>query len=342
MENEVSLVIGTYQKAQAKALQIVTFNTEKLTIKWQIGVAEIDSPSFVEVYQSTIFAVSEEEAGFIYSYHYDGQQLTMLSRQSTHGAAPCYIRYDASKRALYVTNYVSGSIAVFTVNEQFEIQPCKQLIQHTGSSVNVERQEAAHAHSIEILPFATDYKIVQDLGCDTISLYFTEPDGMLTLVNTFQMPLGNGPRHVAFHKEHKLVYVLSELTSTVDVLQFDENKLTFELIQTIATLPKGFLGENTGADIHISPAEDYLFASNRGHDSITIFTIDAQGQLAWHQCMHTGGETPRNFAVISDDLLVIGNQNTDKLTMAKRDECNLFALQPVEYLVEKPVCVKVL
>ncbi|WPK10303.1 lactonase family protein [Lysinibacillus louembei] len=344
MENTVDLVIGTYQKATSEALQIITLHTKTLEIQQQVAIKGIDSPSFVAVYQSYIFAVSEEDEGSIYSYRYDKeqQQLIELSRQSTHGAAPCYIAYDASKKALYVTNYVSGSIAVFTVNEQFEIQPCKQLIQHTGSSVNVERQEAAHAHSIEILSFATDYKIVQDLGCDTISLYFTEPDGMLTLVNTFQMPLGNGPRHVAFHKEHKLVYVLSELTSTVDVLQFDENKLTFELTQTIATLPYDFAGESTGADIHISSAGDYLFTSNRGHDSITIFTIDAHGQLAWHQCMHTGGETPRNFAVISDDLLVIGNQNADKLTMAKRDECNLFVLQPVEYLVEKPVCVKVL
>ncbi|GLC88892.1 lactonase family protein [Lysinibacillus piscis] len=343
MYNTVDLVIGTYQKSNTAALEIITLDTETLAIQQKVAMKSIDSPSFVTVYQSYIFAVSEEEDGSVYSYRYDKeqQQLIELSRQSTHGAAPCYVIYDADKGALYVTNYVSGSIAVFKVNDKFEIQPCQQVIQHKGSSVNQVRQEAAHAHSIEILPFALNYKIVQDLGCDTVSLYGTAEDGSLTLVNTHQMPLGSGPRHVAFHQEHRLVYVLSELTSTIDVLQFAEDAQTFHLLQTISTLPADFSGDNTGADIHVSPSGKYVLASNRGHDSIAVFTIGEQGQLAWHDCLQTGGATPRNFAVISDELIVMGNQNSDQLTFAKMNNKGELALQNATYTIEKPVCIKV-
>ncbi|WP_042476419.1 lactonase family protein [Bacillus ndiopicus] len=344
MKNTIDLIIGTYQKADTKALEIITLDTQSVEIQHKTAIKGINSPSFIAVYQSYIFAVSEEDDGYVCSYRYDSkqQQLIELSRQSTHGAAPCYVLYDADKRALYVTNYVSGSIAVFAVNEQFEIEPCKQVLQHTGSSINKERQEAAHAHSIEILPFASDFKIVQDLGCDTITLYLTTKDGMLTHINTFQMPLGSGPRHVAFHKEHKLVYVLSELSSTVDVLQFDESEQTFKLIQSISTLPKDFSAESTGADIHVSPSGKYLFTSNRGHDSIAVFTISERGQLTWSHYIQTGGETPRNFSVISEELIMIGNQNSNKITLVKMNDSGLLELQNTEYAIEKPVCLKVI
>lgn len=340
-ENLIDIIIGTYQTEKDEAIQIITFNKDTWAIEKKGRVVGIDAPSFLAIDGTRVFAVSEGEEGLVYSYHYDPAtyELEKINQRATRGNAPCYVLFDETVNALYITNYMSGSVAVLPVNEQAEIGECGQLLIHEGSSVNRERQESAHMHAIDILPFAPRFKIAQDLGSDTVSLYETAQDGMLTLCQQLAMPPGSGPRHVAFCDEKKMIYVVGELSSTIEVLHYHESEQRFTHVQSISSLPSDFSGENTSAHVQINREKDAIFVSNRGHDSITIFTIREDGTLAWQQNLKTGGEVPRHFTVLQDELIVIANQQSNNVTFAKKNKEGLFELLDVVYEIEKPVFV---
>lgn len=338
----IEFVVGTYQKEGEEAIQVVSLNIATLEFQKKTVAKEINSPSFVIVHEPYLFSVSEENNGFVVSYYYDrvNNRLIELSRQSTNGELPCYLLFDKQRKTIYAANYMTGNIAVFPVNKRYEIEECKQVLHHFGQSINKERQERAHAHSIETLPFALDYKIVQDLGSDALLLYFTESDGKLTLVKKFDVPSGHGPRHVAFSQEHNLIYVLSELSSTVDIFRFNERGCTLQLVQSISTLPEGFHGVNIAADIHLSYSGKFLLASNRGHDSIAIFEILENGSLCLCEIAHIEGKTPRNFVVLSDELILIAAQDSNKIKVAKLQENGHLQMTQSEYQINAPVCLK--
>lgn len=336
------LAVGTYQKEGMEAIQVLSLNTTTLEFQKKAVATDINSPSFVIVHGSYLFSVSEDNEGLVVSYYYDkvNCRLTELSRQSTKGELPCYLLFDEQRKTLYAANYMTGNIAVFPIDDKYEIGKCKQVLNHYGQSVKTERQERAHAHSIESLPFAPCYKIVQDLGSDALHLYLAEDDGNLHFVKRFDVPSGHGPRHVAFHSGHKLIYVLSELSSMVDVFRFNEENCMLRLVQSISILPEDFNGENLAADIHISDSGRFLLASNRGHDSIAIFEIQEYGHLQLCDIAHIGGRTPRNFAILPDDLVLIAAQDSNKVTVARLQENGHLYLTGSEYQIIAPVCIK--
>lgn len=342
MDELVNIVVGSYQKKGEKAVQVLSFNLATLEFQIKTDATEINSPSFIITDGSYFFAVSEEKDGLVVSYYYDKEncRLIELSKQSTCGDSPCYLLYDKEAQTLYTTNYMTGSIAVFPVNDKYEIDKCKQLITHQGNSVNPQRQERAHTHSIDALPWSKDYKLVQDLGNDSLYLYHTECDGTLKLFRKVNTLLGHGPRHITFHPNHKLVYVLSELSSTIDTYEFNEESINFSLIQSISTLPVDYKGENTAADIHISHSGEFLLASNRGHDSLAIYKILKDGQLSLCNISGVGGNTPRNFAVLPEDIILIANQDSNKINVARLQENGHLEMTNHSYQMDVPVCIK--
>ncbi|MFE7083582.1 lactonase family protein [Priestia megaterium] len=342
MKDNIELVIGTYQQVGEEAIQIVSLNTDSLEFYKKAVATGINSPSFVIVHSPYLFAVSEKNNGVVVSFYYDrvNNRLLELSRQSTKGELPCYLLFDKQKKTLYAANYLTGNIAVFPVNKHYQIEECKQVLNHFGNSLNKGRQERAHAHSIETIPFAPDYKVVQDLGSDALHLYFTEGDGKLTYVKKFDVPLEHGPRHVAFSRDLKLIYVLSELSSTVDIFQFNVSTCMLQLIQSISTLPEEYQSNNLAADIHISDCGKFLLASNRGHNSIAIFEILVNGYLRLCEITHIRGETPRNFLVLSDNLVIIAAQDSNNVIIAKLQDDGRLHLFSSEYQIKVPVCVK--
>lgn len=342
MGERTELIIGTYQNMGQKALRVLEFDPMNPSFHELAADTQIDAPSFAIGTGGHIFAVSEKEDGMVVSYRYDreNKRLVQLGRQKTKGGLPCYLHFDKRHRTLYAANYGTGSVAVFPVDAAFRIGACMQLLVHEGSSVVGERQECAHAHSIEEIPFAPDYKIVQDLGSDALWLYRVQEDGKLEFCEKIAVPAGHGPRHIAFGKKKKRIYVACELANVVDVYRWDEKNCGMERIQTVSTLPDSYKGENTVADIHVWGDDGLLLVSNRGHDSIAVFQILEDGLLALRSIACAGGKNPRNFLPLPQGYVLIAAQDSNRIRVARLSESGGLELLLAEYPVDFPVCVK--
>jgi 6-phosphogluconolactonase len=273
-------------------------------------------------------------------------RLTALNHQLTYGAGPCYLCLDPTARWALVSNYHGGSVTVLPIREGGSLGEATQFIQQHGSGPNLERQESAHAHSIQLDPTGR-LALVADLGLDKIMLYrFDAAQGTLTPHDPPFIPFhpGAGPRHFDFHPNGRFLYVANELDSTVTALAYDALHDTFRELQTLSSLPGDFVGENTGADIHIAPSGKFLYASNRGHDSIAMYAVDDDtGTLSPTGHVSTQGAVPRNFAIApAGDLILAANQRSDNVVAFRVDGATgqLAPLGPVAS-IPAPVCVKI-
>lgn len=266
--------------------------------------------------------------------------LHFLNRVHAGGADPCHIALSPTEDALYVSNFMSGSVSVFAREADGSLSGEKQLIQHQGSSVIPGRQDGPHAHSLTFDP-AGAYAFVPDLGVDKVFIYRRE--GGVCLQSAPVPPLktvpGSGPRHLTFNRAGDRCYLINELASSISV--FRAEGATLSLMQTVSTLPDDFHGNNICADVHLSNDETLLFGSNRGHDSIITFKVQPDGTLQRLGWIGSGGETPRNFTVDpSGEFLVVCNQTSNLLCSFRIDPCGL-AHKPVSMLeIGSPVCVK--
>lgn len=295
--------------------------------------AEIRNPSFLALHPSKefLYAVTEtnEQNGragggvSAFSIRRDSGDLQLLNTESTRGGGPCHVLVDASGRCLLVANYGGGSIVSFTLSPEGRLSPAVSFHQHSGSSVHPTRQRGPHAHGAYPDP-ESRFALVPDLGLDRIVLYRLEAHtGRLSAhePSSAAMPPGAGPRHLAFNPAGTHVYVVNELDSTVSVLRWDSSSGTLTPLQQITTLPPGFEAQNTTAEIAVHPNGRFLFASNRGHDSIAVFQIDAEtGQLNALGHRGTQGRTPRHFALDpTGQWLIAANQDSDNIVVMRVD-----------------------
>ena len=218
--------------------------------------------------------------------------------------------------------------------------------QHSGTGANKDRQEAAHAHSINF-DKSNRYAVACDLGIAKILVYkFDSKTGKLELNEQpfFQTRTGAGPRHFAFHPNGKSAFVINELDSTITTFFYDGNRGTLKENQTVPTLPADFSGANTCADIHVSPNGKFLYGSNRGHDSIVSYRIDKKGKLEFIEHTSTGGKTPRNFAIDpTGKFLLAANQNSDSVVVFRIDEkSGKLTASGIKAQVPMPVCLKLI
>jgi 6-phosphogluconolactonase len=321
----------------------------------QLGaVAGLTNPSYLAIdpQRRYLYAVQEMEthggqpSGAVSSFAIDPQTsaLRPINTQSTHGIHPCYVSTDRSGRWLMAANYTSGSICVLPIAADGALGPATARIQHHGSSVNPQRQEGPHAHSIIVDP-GNRFVLAADLGLDQIVLYNLDGErGTLTEHGRANLRPGAGPRHLAFDPSGKYLYCMNELDSTITAFAYDAELGALRDLQSVSTLPDGFSGNNSGADIHIHPTGKYLYSSNRGHDSIAIFSVDAAiGLLQPVGQVATGGRTPRNFAIDPNGrLLFAANQATDTVVSFRIDQAT-GGLTPTGLVTEvpKPVCVRI-
>ncbi len=340
--------IGTYTKAASKGIYVASYapDTGKLT---PIGLAAPSiSPSFLAAHPNgkTLYAVNESRryagngnSGSVSAFtinHATGT-LTLLNIVPSLGADPCHLTTDHTGRWLFVANYSGGSIAVFPIKEDGSLGESSQLVQHTAfTATDPVRQEAAHAHSVYISP---DNKLlyVSDLGADKIVMYnFNATSGKLSPNKEVMLMQGSGPRHIAFPRDGRFFYSFNELTATITTFSSNLNEL-----QTITTLPKDFKGEKSGAEIEIDPTGRFLYASNRGHNSIAIFSIDAeQGRLTPAGFASTQGKTPRAFAIDpAGTHLIVANQDSQNLVTLKIDPDTGALTDPTSLEVFEPVSV---
>jgi 6-phosphogluconolactonase len=359
-QNKPYLVfVGTYtNKTASKGIYAYRFDPGigKLTL---LGVAaETEDPSFLAIHPSGkyLYAVNEvdhfgaQKSGAVSAFSIDPRngKLTLLNQVATQGAGPCHISLDKSGKYAFVANYDGGSIAVFPIGEDGSLASAAAFVQHSGSSVDKERQQGPHAHWIGTSP-DNRFALVADLGLDEILLYhFNAAKGALTPGNPPDVKVtpGAGPRHLAFHPNGKFAYVLSEMESSVTAFAYKASNGSLSPLQTISTfsiLRKDQSGPKEAAEIAVHPNGRFLYASNRaGIDTISTFSIDpAKGTLKLRDEYPTMGKTPRNFAIDpTGKFLLAANQESNTIVIFRIDSTT-GALTPTGEIAEAPapVCI---
>ena len=355
--NNYFMYSGTYTTGDSTSKGIYAFRFDARTgAVTPLGLAaEATSPSFLAVHPNHrfLYAVNEiqnydgQKSGSVSAFAIDHAtgKLKLLNRLASGGTDPCYLTIDRTGKYVLLANYTSGSIAVFPILEDGRLGVRSAFIQHEGHGPNPQRQESAHAHSID-MSADNRFAIVDDLGLDETLVYkFDAAKGTLT-PNTppfVKAAPGAGPRHFAFSPDGKFGYVVNELSSTVSAFSYDAAAGSFQPLQTSSTLPKDFSGENTDAEIEIHPSGKFLYASNRGHDSIAVFAIDPnKGTLTLAEITPTKGQTPRNFQIApGGSLLFVGNEKSDNIVAFHIDP-KTGRLTPTGKVLEisQPVCIK--
>jgi len=349
------LYVGTYtQDTKSKGIYVYRFDasTGQLT---DLGVAaETANPSFVAIDPSGMYLYSVNElqtyqgpnSGGVSAFSIDHStgKLTFLNEVPSRGADPCYIVVDKAGRHVLVANYTGGNIAVFPTGADGKLSEATAFQQHVGHGVNPKRQEAAHAHSIDLSPDER-FAFVDDLGLDELLVYKYDAARGSLIPNQppyAKLDPGVGPRHFALAPSGKFAFVVAEMGSSVTAFSIDLKAGTLKPLQTVSTLPKDFKGENDDAEIHIHPNGKFLYASNRGHDSIAVFAIDpAKGTLTQIEDVPTQGEIPRSFELDpTGNFLFAENQKTDNIVIFRVDQ-KTGKLSPTGQKIEVPSPVDV-
>jgi 6-phosphogluconolactonase len=351
------MYVGTYTQAPSKGIYAYRFQsaTGKVTPMGTAGLAaETENPSFLAVHpnQRFLYAVNEvsryegRDAGSVSAFSIDRATgtLTLLNRVSSRGGGPCHLSVDRSGKWLFAANYGGGSVAAFPLHDDGTVGEASAFFQHAGASVNPARQKGPHAHAAVVSP-DNRFVLAADLGLDRVFTYRLDaaPGGLTPNEPRFAaISPGSGPRHLAFRPDGKFVYALNEMLSGVVVFRYDAGRGTLAELQTLSTLPEGFSGESSGAEIAMHPGGKFLYASNRGHDSIAIFRVDpAKGTLTSVDRVSTQGKTPRSFAIDpSGRFLVAANQSSGTLVIFRIDQ-QTGGLTPTDTTVQvgSPVCV---
>jgi 6-phosphogluconolactonase len=327
------LFVGTYTDKESKGIYAFRFDAASNQLLPLGLVAETTNPSFLTTDANArfLYAVNElqkykgEASGGVsaFAIDRDSGRLSLLNEVASGGADPCYLALDKSGHYVLVANYTGGSVAVFPVNKDGSLGASSAFAQHSGSGPNRERQEGPHAHWIETSP-DNRFALAADLGLDEIVVYrFDSRNGSLTKNDPpfAKLDPGVGPRHLSFHPNGRFAYVANELKSTITAFSYDGSRGALRKLGTVSTLPKGSSGANDAAEIHVHPSGKFLFASNRGHDSIAVFSIDPQGgELTLVQDVSTHGKTPRNFEIDpTGAFLFVANQDSGNIVVFRID-----------------------
>jgi 6-phosphogluconolactonase len=328
--------IGTYTGEKSKGIYVTRMNPATGELTAPELAAETPSPSFLAVHPSRnlLYSVNEvntfqgKPAGAVTAFSIDRAtgKLTLLNQQSSVGGGPAHLIVDKEGRNVLVANYGGGSVAVLPIDADGRLKPSSSFVQHTGSSVNASRQKEPHAHSVNV-DAADKFAYVADLGLDKVLVYkYDSAKGTLTPNDPpfATVKPGSGPRHFALHTTGRFAYVINELTCTVTAFRNDAATGTLTEIESVSTLPPGTIMQPqfSGSEVQVHPSGKFLYAANRGNDTIAVFTIDqATGRLTQVQHQLTLGNIPRGFGIDPDGrFLLAGNQKSDTLVVFRIDQ----------------------
>ncbi|AOW22045.1 hypothetical protein LPB138_07765 [Urechidicola croceus] len=340
------LLVGTYTDATSKGIYKMFFNSETGELENKGLVAEAVSPSYFAISKDRqyVYSVNEMEKGEVSSFKWndDRTQLNLVSNVSSEGMHPCYAELNSDESMFATANYSSGNIAVYNLDGKGGIQEHPQTGQHTGKSIVVPNQEAPHAHCVK---FSKDNNFLYavDLGIDEIVLYPIDSQGKLDAKQTaLKLDAGDGPRHIIYHPTKDIAFIINELSSSVVSVKINTETGAFEKIDKKSTLPEGFKGKSFCADIHISSDGKFLYASNRGHNTIGIFSVSENGELELIGNESVQGEWPRNFVISPNEkFLLVANKDTNNITVFSIDaETGLLTFTGNEIELSKPICLK--
>lgn len=311
-----------------------------------------ESPSYLTVSENNqyCYIVNELDSGKVATYKIDQitGKLSLLNIVSSEGSAPCHITLDKQEKFAMVSNYNSGRLSVFPIDALTGMLNDTHVlvIQHTGSGPNKDRQESAHAHSCFADPL-NDFAFSVDLGSDSVIVYSIKKEDQTldpepVLVHK-EVP-GSGPRHLVFNKAGDIIYLVSELDNSVSVLKFDRKNKFLQRIQKISTLPPEYKGNSGCAAIRITSDGKFIYASNRGHDSIAVFRVREDNQLDLVGIFETFGRHPRDFNFdLNENFLIVACRDDNVLNIFRREKENgKLEFTGKSITVEKPVNVCIL
>ena len=344
------LYIGT---ASGEGLYVLEFDREERTFN-QIQHVSERTGGFQAIHPNGKFLYTisgesltpENEYGSVAAYqiNQDTGMLSFINIQSTEGRGPAHVSIDPQGRFAYISNYGEGNLSSYPIKEDGSLGESVSVIQHEGSSVNERRQGEPHVHSIT--PSADGkYIYASDLGMDKIMIYVVDQEtGELSPGESpyVEIEPGSGPRHFTFHPQEDFAYSVDELSSTVTVLSFDSSTGALHQVERVDMLPEDYDEASYSADIHISPDGNFLYATNRGHDSLAIYRIDrSTGQLELLGHESTRGRHPRNFAMDKHgEFIFMTNRDDNNLVLFERNlDTGLLEYTGVEFEALKAICV---
>ena len=346
--------VGTYTNFSSKGIYAYHWLPETGEMRSVGLAAETPNPSYMTLSPDgkMLYAVNEmdpqpgAQTGCVSAFALTQTPGKLIARNTvaSGGTAPCNICMDATGRVLFVANYTSGSVATFLIHPDGSVSDAVEDIFFPGHSVNPQRQESAHTHCVTVSP-DNRFLLVNDLGLDRIMVYRLDPKTARLTANDppfYSAIPGSGPRNFKFHPNRKWAYSLNEIGSTIDVLHWDAEPGALTRVQNISTLPHGFTGTNTAATVLVHPNGRFAYASNRGHNSIAVFSVDAQdGMLTHQQTISCGGKTPRFMTLDpSGRWLLTANQDSANIVVFACDaQSGHLTATGKQTVLDSPVCV---
>jgi 6-phosphogluconolactonase len=322
---------------ELEGLAAATVNPSFLTLspdrRHLYAVNEVDEYRGSKTGSVTSFAVERNSA-----------KLKAINTVPSDGGGPCKITVDHSGKAAFVANYDGGSAASFRILGNGALSKPVSTFHYTGHGADPERQAAPHTHCTTVSP-DNRYVLVNDLGLDRISVYHLNPQTAQLTVNDppfYEALPGSGPRSFTFHPSGKWAYSLNEIANTVDALAWDAEHGTLNRVQNISTLPEGFTGSNTAGQVAVDSSGRFLYASNRGDNSVAVYSIsDKDGTLKAAQHVDCGGKTPRHFALDpGNQWLLVANQDSSNIVVfARNPRSGLLNPSGKQYPLSHPVCL---
>jgi 6-phosphogluconolactonase len=326
---------GTHVATHGRGFSVAQFDSETGMLSLPRFLIEADAPGYF-VLDSTgrhLYATVSENTfggqptGAVSAYAVDPAtaQLTLLNQVPSSSANPAYVSLDATGRTLFVANYTGATVAAFAIKPDGSIGDRTAFVQFTGHGADPVRQSQPHPHSIRVDP-SNQFVLVPDLGLDEVHIY--RFDAILgTLVPNdppfAQMPPASGPRHMVFSANGRFAYVISEMANTVNVFSWDSARGALTPVQRVSTLSDDCKAPSTAAEVRLDPTGRFLYASNRGANTLAVFSVNADsGQLTPVQQVSTEGKFPRNFEFDpTGHWLIVANHDSENVVV--------FAIDPV-------------
>jgi 6-phosphogluconolactonase len=306
---EPVIFVSAFASGEKAGIHAFGFDSEKGTLKPLKRATGMQSPFFIALSPDKRFLYSIDEFGgkdnFVAALAIEGRggDLRPLNRQNTRGTASCFMEVDPTGKTVLIANYSSGNVSSFPVKSDGSLGESVSFFQHSGSSADPERQKGPNAHCFVVSPEGK-HALACDLGIDKVMIYTLDAATAKLAPNTAQpfakLTPGSGPRHLTFHPNGKLVYVINELANTITLFDWNAADGTLKEKQSTATLPKDFTGKSYTADLKITPNGKHLYGTNRGHDSLASYRIAEDGTLTLLTIQPSGGKGPQNLLITPD------------------------------------------
>jgi len=344
---------GTRDLGPGKGFSLAHFDSVTGALSQPVVVEPAVGPGFFMIhpdgkhlYTVNTLGPDNPAAGKVSAYTIDAKtgHLTLINSQPSGGPNPAHVNFDRTGHFLFVANYNGGNVAVFPILPDGSIGARTAFDQHTGKSVTPDRPQQAYAHSIFADP-TNHFVLNPDLGLDRIYIYkFDDKTGTLTANDPayFTDHPGSGPRHLAFSPDGKFVYAAHEIANVVGVYRWDSTKGVLTEVQSVSTIPADYKDKSTAAEIQFLPNGKFLYVSNRGHNSMAVFSVDqTTGMLTLIQNISTQGKTPRNFTLDpTGHWLIASNQESNSAIVYSVDQSTgkLAQVGPLATLSAAPFC----